>query len=96
LLTLAFTSNVSRLGITFPFDKFMRQAQISILEISNIFLRLKFNKIEHSAKASFLQELYPAQRFIHPSLFNAFVKSRKSCHCEQSEAISCFVTTCIY
>jgi hypothetical protein len=27
---------------------------------------------------------------------DALVKSRKSCHCERSEASSCFVTTCIY
>jgi len=43
---------------TSPFDQFLRQDQILILEISNIFLWLKFlpslnlNKIEHSAKVS--------------------------------------------
>jgi len=41
-----------------PFNQFLRQAQILIIEISNIFLWLKFlpslnlNKIEHSAKVS--------------------------------------------
>jgi len=46
------------LCITSPFDQFLRQAQILILEISSIFLWLKFspslnlNKIEHSAKVS--------------------------------------------
>ena len=46
------------LCITSPFAQFLRQAQIIILEISNIFLWLKFspslklNKIEHSAKVS--------------------------------------------
>ena len=47
------------LCITSPFDQFPRQAQILILEISNIFLWLKFspslnlNEIEHSAKVLF-------------------------------------------
>jgi len=51
------------LCITSPFAQFLRQAQILILEISNIFLWLKFspslnlNKIEHSAKVSSLVSL---------------------------------------
>jgi len=50
------------LCITSPFAQFLRQAQILILEISNIFLRLipiesgspslNLYKIEHSAKVS--------------------------------------------
>ena len=46
---------------TSPFARLLRQAQISILEIFNIFLRLKFspslysNKIEHFSKVSFEQ-----------------------------------------
>ena len=44
-----------------PFARLLRQAQISILEIFNIFLRLKFslslysNKIEHFSKVSSLE-----------------------------------------
>ena len=43
---------------TFPFAQFLRQAQILILEIFNIFLRLKFlssltlTKIGHFSRAS--------------------------------------------
>ena len=46
------------------FARLLRQAQISILEIFNIFLRLKFspslysNKIEHFSKVSFNDMVY--------------------------------------
>jgi len=52
------TTNKRDLCITSPFAQSLRQSQILMLEISNIFLWLKFspslnlNKIEHSAKVS--------------------------------------------
>ena len=40
--------------------------------------------------------LYRQVLDLYATSIDAFVKSRKSCHCERSEAISYFVTTCIY
>ena len=61
----ALTAPLNRyICITLPFVQFLRQAQILILGISNIFLWLKFspslnlNKIEHSAKVSNLYLLF--------------------------------------
>jgi hypothetical protein len=51
-----------------PFAQFRRQTQILILEILNVFLRLKFSpflnldKIEHFSKVSLLDRTYRIKR----------------------------------
>ena len=77
---------------TSSFSQFLRQTQILILEISNVFLWLKFspslnlNKIEHSAKVSLPEDLY------HRAVLNNFRKTTHLLKIPASQFFPLFMT----